>query len=241
MSTDLKGWAARQRAPFTLFLVASLGVAALLAWLTQGRTAVPLALLPGHPWGLLTYPWAFSPLAQPLGLLFFLFFVAFLFQTGATVEGAMGTPRFAAFWAAFTLLPALVALSIRHPLAEPYLPASAVIVAWCARNQGATVGFWGIPMGTRALAGIVAAMELFSYGAASPLSGLLLVLPLGLAWAFGAGRLPIPFSAAASRKRAPETVVKGGTKYDDAYYESVRRREVEREEQERLRKLFEGK
>ena len=96
-------------------------------------------------------------------------------------------------------------------------------------------------MSATVLAAIVAASELFLYGARDPLVGVLLVLPLGIAWLFGADRLPLAFAAGAHRSRRPAPVVKGGTRYDDAYYGNVKEREIEREEQERLRKLFEGK
>ncbi len=243
MATDFRSWAVRQRAPFTLFLVASLVVAALLGWLTRGQTTIPLALTdPGaRPWGLLTYPWAYSPLGQPFGLIFLIFFVMWIFQFGGTIEQQMGTARFAAFWLVFTLFPALIAVGFHYPLAEPWLPSSAIVMAWCARNRGASVAFWGIPMSATVLAAIIAASELFFYGAANPVAGIGFVLPLVVAWLFGADRLPLAFGAASDRKHKPEAVIKGGTKYDDAYYENVKKREIEREEQERLRKLFEGK
>ena len=242
MAFDLRRWAARQGAPFTLFLLASLVAFALLGWLTQGRAVVPLALIDpvGHPWSFLTYPWAYNPLAESFGVVFLLFFVMWLVQFGTSVEREMGTARFIAFWLVSTLVPALVAFALGLGLAEPWLPTSAVVVAWCARNRSSTVGFWGFPLSATVLAGIVAAMVLFSYGRANPLFGVLMAAPLAMAWLFGADRLPLRYAAAAVRRR-DEPVVRGGTKYDEGYFDEVKDRERERDERERLRRLFEGK
>lgn len=241
MATDFRSWASQQRSPFTIFLLASLVVAALLGWITQDWSTLALALTsPSRPWGLVTYPWAYSPLATPFGLIFLILFAMWLLRFGGDVEREMTTPRFAAFWLAFTILPGILALAMRHPLADPWLPSTAVVVAWCARNRHASLCFWGIQVSATILAAIVSASVLFSHGASSPFFGVLMVLPLALAWAFGGDKTPLRYSGAVARRRK-EGVVKGGTKYDDAYYENVKRREIEREEQERLRKLFEGK
>ncbi len=243
MATDFRSWAAAQRTPFTLGLVASLVGFALLGWLTQGGTVLALALADpaARPWGLLTYPWAYSPLGSPFGLIFLLFLVMWLVQFGGAVEREMGTLRFAAFWFASTLLFGGVAAVLGMPLMGPMLPGAALVVLWGARNRSASIMLYGLlPLSGTWLAALVAASVLFTYGAGNPLHGLLVALPLGLAWAFGLGRLPLAYAGGA-RRRKPEPVVKGGTKYDAAYYEGVKKREIEREEQERLRRLFEGK
>ena len=241
MASDFRTWAARQQAPFTVFLVFSLVGSALLGWLTQGRASMALALVDpvSRPWGLVTYPWAYSPLGSSFGLIFLAFFAIWLLRYGSSVERDMSTPRFAAFWAAATLLPALVAASLRLGLAEPWLPTSAVVVAWCARNRNAPICFWGITVSAALLAAFLSASVLFAYGAGSPLFGLLMALPLALAWAFGADRTPLRYSGAVARRKR-ESVVRGATKYDESYFENVKDREIEREERERLRKLFEG-
>ena len=240
MAFDPKAWAARQAAPVTVALLVTLVGTALLGWLTQGRSTLPLMLVGDQLWGLLTYPWAYSPLASSFGLIFLLFSMMWLVTYGGAVERDVSTPRFVVFWLLATLLPGIVALVLRLPLAGPWLPIAALVVAWCARNRGAGLNFWGIPLSSPVLAAIVAATVVFSYGAANPLFGLFMALPLALAWAFGGDLLPIPYSGSSFKKR-DQPVVKGGTVYDGKYFEDVKAREIEREEQERLRRLFEGK
>ena len=240
MAFDPKAWAARQGAPVTVALLVTLVGTALAGWLTQGRSTVPLALAGNQPWGLLTYPWAYSPLTSSFGLIFLLFSMMWLVTYGGAVERDLSTPRFAVFWILATLLPGLVALVLRLPLDGPWLPIAALVVAWCARNRGAALNFWGIPLSSSVLAAIVAGTVVFSYGAGNPLFGLFMALPLGVAWAFGGGLLPTAYSGSSSKRRK-ESTVRGGTVYDKKYFEDVKAREIEREEQERLRKLFEGK
>lgn len=243
MATDLQSWAARQRSPFTLALAGTLVLTALVGWATQGRTLAPLALLPGQPWGILTFPWAFSPLGSLFGAFFLVILVAFLVQFGGTLEREMGSPRLALFWLVATAVFGGVGLALGTLLAGPELPGAALITLWCARNRSARIMLWGIvPLSGAWMAALVAASVLFSFGAASPVAGLILTLPLALVWLYGIERLPVPFAGGGtSRRKEHLTVVKGGTKYDEGYYESVKKREIEREEQERLRKLFEGK
>ena len=52
MAFDPKAWAARQGAPVTIGLLITLVGTALLGWLTQGRSTVPLALAGDQLWGL---------------------------------------------------------------------------------------------------------------------------------------------------------------------------------------------
>lgn len=243
MATDLKSWASRQRAPFTLALAGSLILTALVGWVTQGRTLFILALAPGQPWGVVTFPWAFSPLGSLFGTFFLIILVAFLFQFGSSLEREMNTSRIAAFWFLATVVFGGVGLALGAFLSGPVLPGAALITLWCARNRSAQMMLWGIvPLSGTWMAALVAASVLFSFGAGNPLIGVVLALPLGLVWLYGLERLPIAFAGGGTARRAKHlTVVKGGTKYDDAYYENVKRREIEREEQERLRKLFEGK
>ncbi len=243
MASDFTNWARRQRAPVALGLAASLVAFAFVGWLTQGRAIAPLALTdPRDFWAVLTYPWFFSPLASPFGLVFLIILVMWLVQFGGALEREMGSLRFGVFWLVSTLVFALIALALGTGLAGPMLPGAALIVLWCARNRGARIMLWGLlPLSGALLALIVTASMVFTYGAGNPLVGVALALPLALVWVFGLEKLPIPVAGGPSTKAAKLTVVKGGTKYDDKYYENVKDREVERAEQERLRKLFEGK
>lgn len=252
MAADFRNWVVRQRAPFTLFLAASLAASALYWWLTRMQGLDPYLLGSGfleRPWTVVTYPWAYMPFGNFLGITCYLFLLFWLFTTAPQLERDMGTGRFAAFWFASTVVAGLLVafgmrglgIDPRFDFGGPWLPASAVTVLWCARNQTATIMLYGmVPISGFWLAVFTAVADVLYFGTIHPVVGLLAGLHLIPAWFFGLGRMPIGFTGKPKRKKE-DAVVKGGTRYDDAYYENVKKREIEREEQERLRKLFEGK
>lgn len=241
--SNVSSWVARQRAPFTVVLAATLVLFSFLGWATQGRALLPLMFDgPERPWAFLTYPWAFSPLASPFGLLFLILLVMWLVQFGGALEREMGTLRVTLFWGVATILFAVVAMIFGLSLAGPMLPGCALVLLWCARNRTMSILLWGLlPLSGLLLAAILALSVVFVYGAGNPLHGIAMALPLGLVWLYGLEKLPIAVTGGPRMRPREQPVVKGGTKYDAQYYEDVKKREIEREEQERLRKLFEGK
>lgn len=242
MANDLKSWVARQGAPFTLGLVASFAVMAVLSFVMRDGSVGTLALHESRPWTLVTYPWALVSLTSPMAFVLLLLLAMWLVQFGGSVERDMGTTRFAAFWVVTTLLFGFVAVLLGLPLAGPMLPGAAVIVAWGARNPRSSVMLYGVlPVSGTWLAGLTALAAFLSYGSTVPAAGALFTLILGGVWAFGQDRLPVAYSGTRRAKVAGMTKVRGATAYDESYFEDVKAREIEREERERLRKLFEGK
>ena len=243
MASEFSSWVRRQCAPVALGLAASLVAFALIGWLTGRGALLPLMLVDLRaPWSLLTYPWFFSPLASMFGLVILLVLVMWLIQFGGSLEREMGSLRFGAFWLVATLAFGLIAVVLGVSLGGPMLPGAALIVLWCSRNKRMSILLWGIlPLSGVLLAALIAISTVFMYGAGNPFYGLAMAAPLALVWAFGIEKLPISVTGGPKLRKAKLTVVKGGTKYDDKYYESVKDREIERAEQERLRKLFEGK
>jgi len=244
VANDLRSWFARQRAPFTLFLAVSIGVAALVALLSP-QALVGLTFSELRPWGVLTYPWAMDLRGSSMGLISLVFLIVLLLQFGSTTEGEMGTGRFAAFWGAAALMYGLLGAALHVAVYGPWLPSSVLIVAWCARNPNATIMLYGIlPLRGTWIAGLTALGVVVSYGAQNPPAAIAMLLPLGLAWLFAADRLPLGYRAGnggGGSRRQKFTVVRGAKEYDDGYFDDVKARELEREERERLRKLFEGK
>lgn len=247
---DVKAWSSRQKAPVSVGFAFSLLAAALILWFThmKGMDKLSLnALWTQQPWTLLTYPWAWMPFIGPLAFLWVAVDIAIMLWFGGDVEREMGSGRYAAFVAAMILLPGLIlaiagnAFGYRWEAAGPWLPCAAVVVAWCNRNPRTVLNIWGIlPLAPRWLGWIVAAGVLFTYGLENPALGILACLHLGVTWAFATDKLPITFVG--KRRKAPkiDDAVMGGVKYDEKYYNEVQRREQERAERERLRKLFEG-
>lgn len=255
MIDDTRNWMASKKMPVTIGICASQIVLVLFWWFLHYRNIDRFVFaLDGfrHPWTLITYPWAWAPLASTLGPLWFAVALGMMVRFGGEIEKSMGSARYAAFVTVVTALPAIIlglaamALGISGGLVPqpilygPWVPGAAVLVAWCARNRKAQMNLWGVlPLPATWLAILVSAGVLFTVGDGYPLLGVFACLHLILAWFFALDRLPIEFEGRrVAPKRAPEATIRGGVKYDESYYAEVKKREQEREERERLRKLF---
>lgn len=242
MANDFRRWMERQRAPVTLILAATLIVLPLLRYATKGAFPDLSVSQSNMPWTMLTYPWALDPLATPLHLVMLFFVVSWLVQFGASVEREMDSRRFAVFWILATLLPGIIFFAFNGRLAGPWIPATAIIVAWGARNRGSSVLLYGIlPLNGVWLAALATIGVTATYAQANATAALLTLIPLGLAWAYAGDYLPFTFSVGRPARGEKVTFVRGAMNYKDDYFENVKDRELEREERERLRKLFEGK
>jgi len=189
------------------------------------------------PWTLLTYPFAQS--LGGSGFLFVVLGLLWLWQFGSWVEQHLGTSRFVLTWLGFTLAgSALVYVGGmaglgRGVLAGTILPASCLTMIWCARNSGAQVMFFGlVPLKTQILALITAGFVLFGLGTPYPALGFLLLIPLAVAYfVIGQGKSPVRRTDP-TQKRQHEKQMK--------FVDKAMDRQKEREERERLRKLFES-
>ena len=109
---------------------------------------------------------------------------------------------------------------------------------WCARNQTTTIMLYGIiPLTGKWLAIIDVIIVILIYGNGYPLLGVFAAAPLVLAYLYALERLP-GLGYQVTRQEVQAT--RAQARYNESYYEEVRKREQEREERERLRKLFEG-
>ena len=254
---DFTSWTRRNAAPFTVFLIGSLVASGFIFLTTNLNGIVYLVLsngLQGRPWTCLTYPWAVMPFGNGIQLITFAFVMFWLFQTGSSVEREIGTPRFAALWFAATALPGLLitlgASAMRHPVIvnAPYLPIFAVTVIWCIRNRSATIMLFGfIPLQAIWLAWISGIAAFFIYGGPQSIIGLLACIHLVVAALYALDKIPFLLygggsGIVSSGRRVPgnrkEATTRGQVMYDQSYFDEVKRRETERAEQERLKKLF---
>lgn len=202
------------------------------------------ALFADHPWSILTYPYAAD--ASQSAFIIVLFECFWMYGIGGGVERELGTTKFLLFWIAMTILPALfmfaamVALHVEAPLVFMYLPLSGITVAWCARNPNAKVLFMMvIPILGKWIGWITVGIVLFDYGRGNPLLGVIACLHMLVAYLYATNRIPfLQYSSSPlfTRKREGWKPVER----NDSYFAEVRKREKEREERERLRKLFEG-
>ncbi|RYG96390.1 MAG: hypothetical protein EON58_12170, partial [Alphaproteobacteria bacterium] len=83
-----------------------------------------------RPWTFITYPLAMILQDGLAGPLFTLFLLMWTYQIGTSIEGELGRTRYLVFWAAATVLPALLMLTTRAPLLGPSLPVGALTCAW---------------------------------------------------------------------------------------------------------------
>jgi membrane associated rhomboid family serine protease len=225
---------------------------AFVFWSIQSRTLENYVVGPEalrEPWRLVTYAWAHSPLGDGLGILMFAFLCLWVYWIAPSIEGSMGSVRFAILWFVATILGGLalaigaIVAGIGLHEAGPWLPISALTMIWAARNQSAQLRLYGlIPVSGKMLAVITVVMDIFMLGSRSPVIGVVATLPLGLWWLFGNDKIPFAQVSAerSSTRLTDRPVMRGAQVYDQKYYDDVKDREIEREEKERLRRLFEG-
>ena len=225
----------------TTGILAAMAVGLIATWAQPVPVLANFALASGdvRAWPYLTYPFVIAAGS----LIFAVLAGLWAWSVGSQLERQIGTRPFLAFFAVATVVSGVV-FSVSAPALAPgriadgpLLPVAALTCAWAAKNRLARVSLFGvIPVPAAAVAVLAVLSVAYSYGFAAPLLGLLCCVPSVLAWFWGAG---VPRFA----RREAESVGRGpsmGNKEFDAYRDKVRQREKEREEQERLRRLFEG-
>lgn len=237
----------RHGAPGTWVLVALLVATFLVAWSSPGILTA-LAFIPAEvaqsPWTTLTYP--FHNPGDGQNFLWYVVLWLWLWSMGGDVERRIGTRRFIGVWVAATLVGslALVLASLLTPIrglgaAGTMIPLGAVTVAWCSMHlTGQIKLMMCLPITGYWLRWLTYGMVLFAVGSytGTPLAGVFALLPLLLAQMYVLNQLPgvFAFQSASSGR------IRNAPKQDNAYFEDVKRREKERDERERLRKLFES-
>ncbi|MBS1716920.1 MAG: rhomboid family intramembrane serine protease [Armatimonadetes bacterium] len=237
MLEDFQRSVRRAGAPVTTGLIAAISIGFLGVFFLKAPFYDALALGPSwlsQPWTLITYPFVFG------GFLSALFLGLMLWMIVRFVESDMGSNRFAALFVGITLFNAfafLVMMSLMGfpPQMASYVPFSALFVTWCSRNPNAEIRLYGIiPIQAKWLALIDAGFTFFGIGSVHPLLGAVALLPLIFCWFFAANQIP-GLSYRAQYKKSKAEVQK-----ENAFFDDVRKRKQEREERERLRKLFES-
>lgn len=228
-------------APVTVAIVAGMILGFLVSFFTMGRVLYPtLAFSPAdafaQPWSFVLFPFAYPPSA----IFSIVFGGLWLWGIGGSVERELGSTRHAllffgaAFLAAFGVWLGSIGMNASGALATAWIPTAAVTVAWGTRNPNAPLTFmFVLPLTGRWLAWLSAIFVFF--GTSAQLAPFTLPV-LVLAWAWAAEKLPfLPWSGyrpgARDRKREQR---------EQAYRDTVQERVKEREERERLRKLFES-
>ncbi|MFI5386349.1 MAG: rhomboid family intramembrane serine protease [Fimbriimonadales bacterium] len=249
-TSGIGGYMRRSGAPATWALIgAALGIF-VISWLMLGKLYEPLsfALDWSRPWGLLTY--SFANFGNGMGLFWFLLELYWLFWVGTSTEIDLGRTRYLVFFFASAVVAALfiwLGMVIVHPgataaLGGLELPISALTVAWGTRHKHENILLMAIiPIPGWILAWLTVALVIFGYGSAfaAPLMGAFAALHLGLAYLYAENRIP-NFAYGREGGRTPEQNLKRTEKMDRKYYDDVKKREQDRAEREKLRKLFEN-
>lgn len=212
-------------------------------WFLHGSAAQLMAFTPGSltsaPWTLVTYPFVQF---EFIGVFFS---CLWLWGVGGAVERDLGSGRYLVLWLALSALGAL-SVSLITPLmghAVPFaligtlIPLGAVTVIWGTRNPSAMMTLmFVLPITGKWMAWLSAGVVLFGMGMGNPMLGALAVVPLVVGWAFADNRIPgLPYG-----KSEPKRAAWKPSERDDKYFDEVRKREKDREEREKLRRLFEG-
>ncbi len=192
-----------------------------------------------NPVGFITFPWAYTGVSN--NAFFDLLEIVWFYFTATRVEFELGRSRLLALFFGFTLMSSLCMLVVNGLLGEPFLVSSALFVVWAARNQNLPLSFWSIPLLAKWLALVISVLTFFYFAGSSAgaLIGLAALVPLAFAWAFGAGLIPGLRLTTESQSVSRRETKKEKQKFTN-YIDNIRDREKKREEDERLRRLFES-
>lgn len=238
------------QAPATAVLTVAIGLAFVISWFSAGRfLGLDWMFLPEialqKPWTMLTYQ--FASVGDGRGLIWLVFLLLWLWGLGGSLERDLGTPKYVAYWFVMTFLGAafhwigfLIAGGGLEPgqaaLFGAYFPVAAVTLAWGTRNPNTPLTLmFVLPIVGKWLA--LLAVLLVFFGTNSPMLAVFAVIPLGLAYLFAADRLPLlPASTSVRDKKSERRQERRQVEMIDRAVDRKR----EREERERLRKLFES-
>lgn len=226
--------------PISLGLCIAIAVGAVLALSKAGADfAFVTNLVNGRPWTALTY----FMISEPIGAVLNGFT---LWTFGRTLERELGSSKYAIFCVVVALLAAIGvqmgAILLGKPgfLAGAWPVAASVILAWSVRYPRTPVKLMFIADIEGRWLGFLAVALLL--GAARPFElSLFTALALVFTWAFASGKIGFfPYGRPLEDVKKSRTFGRGMQPPRDNYFDEVKRREKEREEKERLRKLFES-
>ena len=233
-------WFRRQTAPTSVTICALLVLGALLGTFAPKFALEYLALnenFPAHFWALLTYPY--------LGgiSLFLVFTVMWIYWVGTMLERDLGSKKFAVVWLVASVIGILPLVILRESAFGMLVPGAIIVTIWATRNPNQTVMvFMIIPVAAKyiGIAALLGVFATYSGGTNHPWVGLAAVSGCIVGFFFARNQLLGLTYGKAPVNKQPRSQTRASKVYKQEYYDDVRRREKEREEKERLRKLFEG-
>lgn len=241
MRADTVSFFKRSHASVSVGLIVAISIGFLLAYVK----AIPLsqvAFVPtdalSKPWTLLTYAFA------DVSFISHLFICLWIYSVGGIVEVDLGKVKYGLFWLGFTILSSLsiwlgsAVTSTVVPLISAHVPLTAFIVLWGTRYADSPASLLFIPMKAKWLALIAVGIVFF---AMPPTLALFSLIPISLAFAIAMNFIPfIPYSKITFSSTSPTKTYKKHFKEGEEFYFDADKRRIEREERDRLRKLFES-
>lgn len=243
---DPMGWFRRQPAPVSLALTIVVILGALITWaqpeLMKKNFAFDGTAFP-KIWTLFTYPLVNPVLTGSAGPLFTVFLAMWLLNVGRMLEGDHGSKKFLGLWFALTLVGVLPLAIFKFAAYGTLVPVAMMTVIWGTRFQNSTVMLFGlVPVLGKWIAVMSVLSVFFSYASSGSMffAGILACIGCGVAYLYAANKIPkVPYGLRHGTYVKPKPT-KAQIEKEKQYYEDVHRREKEREERERLRKLFES-
>ena len=231
----------------TRAIIFALVLSFVAGWTQSGRAEnavwenLRYSLEMSKPWTLFTYPFG----ANMGAVLWFALGCWIIYQFLSDLERRLGNLGTALFFFVVTFLGGLgyfIGTRIFGPSMIPpslNLPVEVVVFTWCLVNPTAQILLFAvIPVPTRVLMWLCAAAVVIEQGWGNPWVGLLAGLPLLAVWPYATDRVPFMKFG-----QVPDLTEKKQQKRQDQSFDrfmsDVKRREHERAEKERLRKLFE--
>ena len=232
-------WFRRQSAPVTVSLCGLVILGWIATWANPlvmiENFAFPGLLFPKF-WTLFTYP--FFGFTSPI---FLLLQVMWLYWVGSMLERDHGTRRFVYLWLTISVL-GVIGLSLNGSSTSGMVIPDAIMVAiWATRYPNMIIRlFMCIPVAAKWLGIIVVASVFFNYatGPGQILSGFAAISGCIVGFLYARNMIPkVPYGLKNGAGKPKPTRVEKAK--DQEYFSDVRRREKERAEKERLRKMFE--
>lgn len=231
----------------TIGLIIAISICFFVSWLTIPSQAIfqtfAFHLDLGKFWQLLTYPFAMGTNGESfVSLVFSMIWLNFF---GGILERRFGWKVIIGTFFVASVVGGLLAFLASNffpnthlLMSGSYYPVSVITILACALQPEEVLRLLFITVKFKWIALFSGLSILFLYGAGAPFAGILLALPMLFSWFYGLNKIPIItqgqniFTAKAEKKKSNREF--------DEFRSKVRDKEQERQERERLRKLFEG-
>ncbi len=226
--------------PVSLGLCALIAIGAVLSFSKAGTDLIFVTgLADSRPWTALTYFMIAGPIAALLN-------GWSIWSFGRQLELDLGSAKYAAFVVSSIILAAIgiqigaLFIGQKATMAGAWPVAATLILVWSVRFPRTIVSLMFVAQVEGKWLGILAVG--FTLISATPYAvAPFALLALAFAWAFAANKIPFfPYGRPLADIKRQRTFGRGVQAPHEGYFDDVKRREKEREEKERLRKMFEG-